>query len=805
MPNAQRAPEIQQAARTPAQRVGLRLLEEIGAIVTQSPDLHRSAQGIVETIARRMGMEVCSIYLLDREVARLRLWATYGLDPESVGKVFMGVDEGLTGIVVQKLEPVMAIDALVHPRYKYFPETGEERYHSFLGVPVVHRGEPVGVLVVQTSRRRRFTLPEVRLLKAIAVSVSGILAQVQLRDTLAVKEAERQAMQQQMDDAIARLRAFERKVGQRRPAPGEREPLRLSGLAASPGYGIGRAHLRQSSVSFTGLPRQRRLPLKRELARVKAAIDRAAEELERNKERVLANVPEIDASIFEAQRLMLFDSEFQTRIEAAIRDGLSAEAAVAEAVQQLVQRFAELDDAYLQDRAADVRDIGQLVLRHLLGQQEKFPVFGSNVIFVASEIALADLAMVQQEGLKGLVLASGGVTSHAAILARTLEIPTVVGVEGIEELIREGDHLIVDGNAGVIFVNPPVDVVREYERLTREQQALSRDLEALRDLPAETPDGRRVHLWANIGLLGDLPWLDRYGAEGVGLYRTETAFLSHRDFLSEEEQFEIYRRMVVGLAGKPLTIRTLDLGADKYPQYLHIPREDNPFLGWRSIRISLEMPDIFSQQLRAILRASAFGPVRLMFPMISSVDEICRAKEILANTQRELESQEVSFDPQIPVGIMIEVPSAVYLASHLVDKVDFVSIGTNDLIQYVLAVDRNNRKIGDLYEPLHPAVLQAIANVIHAGGTAGKQVSLCGEMASDPMCAVVLVGLGLEDLSMSPLFIPRIKRLIRALHFEDARRIAEEALRMATVKDVKGFLFEAVRDLELLDLIEAYA
>ncbi len=785
-------------------RAGLRLLEEIGTIVTQSLDLRRSAQGIVEAIAQHMGMEVCSIYVLDRENHRLQLWATTGLDPDSVGKVSMAVDEGLTGIAVQKLEPVMAIDALVHPRYKYFPETGEERYHSFLGVPVVDRGEPVGVLVVQTSRRRRFTLPEVRLLKAIAVPVAGILAQVQLQDTLALKEAERRAMQEQMDDAISRLRHFEQLSAPRTVRRADDEPLRLTGLGAAPGYGIGRAHLLQSSVSFTSRPRERHLPTRRELARVKKAIAQAAEELERNKQRVAANVPELDASIFDAQRLMLFDAEFQTRVEAAIREGLSAEWAVGEAVEQLVRRFSELGDAYLQDRASDVRDIGQLVLRYLLGQQERFPVFASNVVFVANEIALADLARVQQEGLKGLVLASGGVTSHAAILARTLEIPTVVGVERVEELIREGDHLIVDGNAGVVFVNPTAEVVREYERLGREQAAFSRDLEALRDLPAETPDGHRIHLWANIGLLGDLTWLNRYGAEGVGLYRTEVAFLSHRDFLTEEEQFEIYRRILTGLAGKPLTIRTLDLGADKYPRYLHIPREDNPFLGWRSIRISLEMPEIFKQQLRAVLRASVYGPLRLMFPMISSVEEIRRAKEILASAQEDLEQRGESYDPQIPLGIMVEVPAAVYLAPHLVREVDFVSIGTNDLIQYVLAVDRNNRKIGDLYEPLHPAVLQAIANVIHAARSAGKQVSLCGEMAADPMCAVVLTGLGLEDLSMTPFFIPLIKRLVRSLPFEQAQAIAEEVLRMATVKEVKGFLFEAMRDLQLIDLVEVY-
>jgi phosphoenolpyruvate-protein phosphotransferase len=288
------------------------------------------------------------------------------------------------------------------------------------------------------------------------------------------------------------------------------------------------------------------------------------------------------------------------------------------------------------------------------------------------------------------------------------------------------------------------------------------------------------------------------------LYRTEVAFLSHRDFLSEEDQLDLYRRIVSGMDGKPVTIRTLDIGADKYPRYLNVPHEDNPFLGWRSIRISLELPEIFKEQLRAILRASVYGPVRLMFPMISSLEELRRAKELLAEAREEVAAAGHDFDPDLAVGMMIEVPSAVYLAPYLVQEVDFVSIGTNDLIQYVLAVDRNNRKVGSLYEPMHPAVLHSVSSVIRAAKQAGKRVSICGEMAADPMCAVLLIGLGLEELSMSSFFVPLVKRLVRSVSFESAKAMADQVLQLPTVKEVKGHVFEFMRDLGMVDLMEKY-
>jgi phosphotransferase system enzyme I (PtsP) len=791
-------------AQEPRRRHGFRLLEEIGTIITHASDLRSSVQGIVETIAEHLSMEVCSIYIFDRERQVLTLLATTGLDPSSVGKVTMGVDEGLTGIVVQKLEPVMAVDALAHPRYKYFPETGEERYHSFLGVPVVDRGQPVGVLIVQTSRRRRFTRPEVRLLKAIAVPVAGILAQVQLHASLATKEEERLAYQQRMADAIERLRDYERQAPARAAAEPGRQ-MRLLGMGASPGFGIGRAHHLTADVRFDGLPKERRHPLKREVARLRAAVTRSVHELARTKERIQATVPEIDAAIFDAQQLMLQDHSFLERIEALIGEKLSAEAALKQTVEEFVRQFADMDNAYFKDRAADIRDIGQRVLRHLLGVAgERQRQFSSAMVLVAADVVLSDLAIVEQEDLKGIVLASGGVTSHASILAKSLEIPTVVGAEHAEEVIREGDQIIVDGNAGVVFVNPTPEILREYDRLVGEYRAFNRELETLRDLPAVTVDGHRVSLSANIGLLADLHLANLHGAEGIGLYRTEVPFLSHRDFLTEEEQFVLYQQAVRGMAGKPVTIRTLDLGADKYPRYLNVPREDNPFLGWRSIRISLELPEIFKVQLRAILRASAGGPVRMMFPMISSLDEIRQVKELLAEAQEELRAAAHPFDEHLPIGMMVEVPAAVYLAPHLVQEVDFVSIGTNDLIQYVLAVDRSNRKVGPLYEPLHPAVVQCVASAVNAAKHAGKRVSICGEMAADPMCTLLLVGLGLDDLSMGPFFIPVIKRLIRTSSYKTAQNLAEEVLRLPTVKEVKACIFEMMRELGVIDLMEMY-
>jgi len=784
---------------------GFTVLEDVTAATEHSEDLQEALQRIVEVIAKRTHTDVCSVYLLEPRVQRLTLRATTGLERSAVGKVAMTVGEGLTGMVIEKLDPVMVVDAMSHPRYKFFPETGEERYHSFLGVPILERGTPLGVLVVQTLRRRKFSASEIRLLRAIAAQVANVLVQARLVDDLR-QEKERRESREQIIRAMKRLHDFENRIeGGEAPARRKRREGRLNGLPAAPGFGRGRAHLLQPAVTFELLEEGRTDDVAAERLRFQRAVAESARELEILKARLARRLPEFDGAIIDSHAMMLEDRGFTGKVEAHVKSGCTAETALKRVVEEYLERFAAMRDEYLSERAADVKDVGLRVLRNLLGVEEPEVTLERDSVLVAEDITLSDLGLIDHEHLNGIVLMTGGVTSHASILAKSFEIPTVVGAQpAAGEEVHEGDQVLVDGNSGVVFVNPAPEVVREYDRLDREYRAFNRELEPLRGVAAETTDGRRVNLFANIGLIGDLVFVHRHGADGIGLYRTEFPFLTYRDFPDEEEQVQLYARAVRGMEGKPVTIRTLDIGADKYPTYLNLAREENPFLGWRSIRISLEMPELFKTQIRAILRVGTIGRVRLLLPMISGLEEIRRAKELIEEAKDELRRQGLDFDPSVPIGMMVEVPSAVSMASHLIREVDFFSIGTNDLIQYLLAVDRNNSRVATLYEPLHPAVLQAIHDTVQAARGAGKWVGMCGEMASDPQCTIMLLGLGLDDLSMGPFFIPVVKRIIRSVPYAAVRALARDVLGLSTIQEVKGYLFDGMRSLGILELMEMY-
>jgi phosphoenolpyruvate-protein phosphotransferase len=502
--------------------------------------------------------------------------------------------------------------------------------------------------------------------------------------------------------------------------------------------------------------------------------------------------------------MILEDDAFVGRVRETIRNGYTAESALFRVIEELTTAMlAKVDDNYLRERAADFRDVGHRVLRHLR-QEDKKGAFTKPTIIVAEELTLSQLTLVSHEKLAGIALQSGGATSHAAILARAFEIPTVVGVEHLMESVVEGDQLVLDGNAGVVYVNPGSEIERDYVSLSKRYEAFKKELIEEGDAPTATRDGHRVMMLANIALLPDIHLALRYGAEGVGLLRSEFSFLTYEDFPDENQQLALYSEMLEAVGNRPVTIRTLDIGADKYPPYMRVPREENPFLGWRSIRISLEMSGLFKVQLRAILRAAAHHNVRIMFPMISSLEELRRAKELLAESQAELFKEGIEHNPNIETGIMVEVPSAVWLAPRLAREVDFFSVGTNDLIQYLLAADRNNPKVAHLYEALHPAVISAIAEVVNVARAADKEVCLCGEMASDPLAALLLVGMGLDELSLSPLFIPVVRKVIREVDYQTARLIARECLQMASVQEVKGYLVERYRDLGLINLVEMY-
>jgi len=783
------------------------ILEDISVLIGHSQDLQETLKSIVAIVAERMETEVCSLYIYDRQKNRLTLCATMGLGQESVGKVAMGVSEGLTGLVIEKMSPVMVVDALAHPRYKYFPETGEERFHSFLGVPLIEKRSPLGVLVVQTSRRREFSRDEIRLLKTISAQVSSIIIQARLLDTLKDKERERKEYHKRLVDALRRLRSYEGK--RREPVErgsGHKWRGRLAGLSVAPGFGRGTAYVLKPRLDLSSVKREKAKNPKREIERFRAAVERGIEQINNLKQRMSNLISKEEGALFDVHRMILEDPAIIEQIEGKIRkEGYIAPYAVSSVFGQHLNSFTQIEDEYLREKAADVKDVAQRLLENLSGNNEEKVNLPKDAVLVAEEISPADLTLLEGDHFRGIVLASGGVTSHASILAKSFEIPSVVAVDGLMDAVRQGDALIIDGNSGVIYINPSQEVIREYDRLEREYLAFNRELGEIRDLPAETPDGHRVTLYANVGLLSDIAFAHFHGAQGVGLYRTEIPFLAHKDFPGEEEQYALYRRVVEGMAEKPVTIRTLDIGADKYPTYVRRgASEPNPFLGWRSIRISLEVTEIFKTQLRAILRTGALGRVRLLIPMVSSLEEILKVKEILVEVKEELEREEIPFDHQMELGIMVEVPSAVQLATRIVREVDFLSIGTNDLIQYLLAVDRGNRKVAGLYEPLHPAVLSALMHVIEAAKKAGKRVGMCGEMAGDPLCALLLLGMGLEEFSMGSLFIPVIKKIVRSVTYQSAKTSAQIVLQMDTVGEIKRYLFQQMRDLGMVELMELY-
>lgn len=781
--------------------------EEISRFVEEAEDLPGCLNSIAGIVAKRMQTEVCSVYLLDAESDRLTLSATRGLDQVAVGRVSMSVGEGLAGLVVETRQPVMVMDAPAHPRFRYFPETGEERYHSFFGIPVNSQKTPIGVLVVQTSRPRDFTPQEVKLLKAISAQVSTIIVHARLVDSLKDKERERKQSRQRMVNALKRLRSYEGRGKERTSEPPRKFRSRLTGLAACPGFAYGKAHILQRRMDLAAVEKTRAADPRAEIELFRAAVQRSAAQMEEIKTRMTALISDEAGAILDVHRLVLNDPVLQEEIEGRILgERLTAYYAVSDVFRRHMQTVSEVDDRYLKERTADIRDVAERLLENLSGSGDRrLVVPEERAVLVAEDLSPADLALIEGDMFQGIVLATGGVTSHASLLAKSFEIPTVVAAETLLESVRKEDSLIVDGNSGVVFVNPNKEIVDEYARLERHYLAVNRELDEMRDLPAETTDGHRVRLLANMGLLTDIRFAQGHGAEGIGLYRTEIPFLAYHDFPTEAQQFALYQRVVEGMSGKPVTIRTLDIGADKYPPYVSVARsEPNPFLGWRSIRISLEASKTFEMQLRAILRAGALGPVRLLIPMVSSLEEILRVKAMLRDVKADLARLRLPFDADMEMGIMIEVPSAVQVAHRLLEEVDFVSIGTNDLIQYLLAVDRGNRKVAPLYEPFHPAVLSALHQVIRAAKDKRKRVAMCGEMAGDPLSTLLLMGMGLEEFSMESLSIPVVRKLVRSVSYERASAIGRTALRMDRVDEIKRYLFSEMRALGLVELLELY-
>ncbi len=563
----------------------------------------------------------------------------------------------------------------------------------------------------------------------------------------------------------------------------------LKGIPASPGIVIGKACVFQDILFRVEKHTLAEEQTEQEVIRLKEAVRQVIDELMEDHFQTSQRIGKAEAAIFLAHVAMLEDPYWIARILKEIREnGMNAEAAVLQQVEAFGKVFEELEDLYFRERGADLRDVGRRLIEKLMSSQESACDFKEPVIIVARELTPSDTVRLDRDKVLAFATESGGKESHAAILARSLGLPAVIGIEGLLLKVNKGDQLAVDGDMGTVVINPPAEVTQNYQDLRKKREAYQSALKQTIPLPSETLDGRTVRLWANIGSLVDLEYGLHFGAHGIGLFRTELPFLALGRFLSEEEQFELYGKVVHQANGKEVIIRTLDFGGDKFFGEGRSPKEKNPFLGYRSIRIFLREKDLFKQQLRAILRASAYGPVKILFPMISSIEEVRQIWQLVELSKRELRAEGIPFDGRIPLGAMIEVPSVAVVADQLINDLDFLSIGTNDLIQYTLAVDRDNELVSPLYQPLAPAVLRLIQGVAHVAQTANKAVAVCGEMAGDPKYIPLLVGMGLVDLSMSPVALLEAKKIVRSIAYEQWRSIARVVLSLSSVEEIEKLL-----------------
>ncbi|WP_282201329.1 phosphoenolpyruvate--protein phosphotransferase [Collibacillus ludicampi] len=565
--------------------------------------------------------------------------------------------------------------------------------------------------------------------------------------------------------------------------------MMFTGIAASRGIAIGPAFILQEFSPVVTRVTLSPEDSEKELDRLNQAILETKEQIETIKKRAEEELGAEEAEIFAAHLMMVSDPEFLGAIRNHVTEQrVNAEAAIQEVVDMYVNLFSAMDDEYMRERAADVRDVGRRILRNLMGIKDiSLSELSEDVVVLAHDLTPSDTAQLNHHVL-GFATEIGGRTSHSAIMARSLELPAVVGVSGLLENIKTGDLVIIDGEQGKVIVNPAEDELKAYqvrkESLRQQKEALL----ALVDKPSITKDGRRVELAANIGTPKDAQGALRNGAEGIGLYRTEFLYMDRQELPSEEEQYEAYRQVAEAMGDKPVIIRTLDIGGDKELPYLQLPQEANPFLGYRAIRLCLDRKDLFKIQLRAILRASVHGKLRIMYPMISGLEELRQANSLLQSVKNELKESGIPFDEEIQVGMMIEVPSAAISADLLAPEVDFFSIGTNDLIQYAVAVDRMNERISHLYQPFHPSVLRLIRHVIQAAHQHGKWVGMCGEMAGDPLAIPVLLGLGLDEFSMSASSILDARACITSISYQEAKTWAEEVLQYKTAEEIVEFL-----------------
>ena len=737
----------------------LEILRRVIQEVNAARDLTGALNIIVDRVQESMGTQACTVYLTNDDDTRYVFMATRGLNQSAVGSVSLSNDEGLVSYVGERAEPVNLENATTHPRYLFVEAVGEEPYKAFLGVPIIHHRKVLGVLFVQDRHARKYDESEEAFLITLSAQLAGVIAHAEATGALNVET----------DSASLPASKFRGKVG-------------------APGIAFGTAVVVYPEANLNTVPERKVANIDGELMLFRVAINEVRDEIREMGAKLSDRLKPEELGLFDAYLHMLDDSAIAGEVEELILQGHWAQGALRRVIELHVANFEAMDDSYLRERGTDVRDLGQRVLAKLqfsTGGRDKFP---RDTILVGDELTPSMLASVPRDCLKGLVAVRGSGSSHVAILAKAMGVPSVMGAEDLPIELLEEKPLIVDGQEGQVITHPNEDQIRFYQNLIKEEEALIEGLEELKTLPCKTTDGHRVRLWVNTGLMSDAAKsLDR-GAEGVGLYRTEVHFMTKDRFPTEEEQKTIYREHLQAFSPRNVTMRTLDIGGDKALTYFPIA-EANPFLGWRGIRVTLDHPEIFLAQVRAMIRANegvgAF--LRIMLPMVSSVSEVDEAKKLISKCYRELLEEGRKVDMPA-VGVMIEVPSAVYQARDIIKRVDFLSVGSNDLIQYMLAVDRNNAQVAELYQEYHPAVLGALKQIVEAAHGENKPLGICGEMAGNPSAAILLTAMGYDVLSMNSTNLLMVKLAIRTFDLAKAKRILNKVLKMDDAKEIKLYV-----------------
>ena len=730
---------------------------------------------IVKEVRDAMSAGVCSVYLFDEADQNYVLMATEGLRQESIGKVRMAMREGLVGLVAAKEEPLNLQDADQHPNFAYFEETGEAPFHSFLGVPIIHHRKVLGVLVLQQETRRRFASEEEAFVVTVCAQLSGAIAHAEATG------------------ALRQLASAGR---------GKSKEAVFPGIPSSSGVGIGRVVLVTSSSDLKMVPERLTDNPSAEVKLFREALKATKRDMRNLGNGLSGKLSAEEFALFEVYIRLLDDRVLINEVISAIKLGQAAPSAWSTVILKHVRTFQKMDDPYLRERAADVNDLGVRVLEYLQAKDKDRAPMPRRIVLVGEDLSATALADIPVHRLVGIISLKGSSNSHMAIVGRALGIPTIMGAINLPWVELEGQELIVDGSTGDVISRATRSVRRHYVQRQREEKLFNKDLEKLRDIPCHTPDGIRFSLWVNTGLRQDTARSLKSGAEAVGLFRTEIPFLMRTSFPTEDEQIEIYREQLSDFAPRPVTMRTLDIGGDKDLPYFPI-EEENPFLGWRGIRISLDHPEIFLVQIRAMLRASeGINNLRIMLPMISNVPELDRALQLIERAYQEL-TQEEGYTIKRPlIGAMIEVPAAVYQVKEIGRRVDFMSVGTNDLTQYLLAVDRNNPRVADLYHTLHPSVLRALKQIYDQASSVNCQLSICGEMAGDPLSTVILLGLGYETFSMSASSLLRVKSILLNVSRKDAKLLSKKALKMSSSKEIITFLAQSLDQPDVIKLLK---